>query len=210
MIWGEGYLFVATVAGTREAGVRARPVRRTTASLWEQHTAVAWTAARVKLRGHGLLGAREILERPEWSEEIHWQEHHHSGSWGAYQGHHVTNHWTNLRPDLILILRDGCQLPIEVELTRKPDGRLRAALFRHAVWCARGQSGGVIYVCANSHECERVIKHAGDVGLLEDRDAIRIELLETIRQQTANAFERRRDEPLRSGIKPRARSEQEV
>ena len=192
MVWGEGYLFAATSVGTREAGVAARAVRRPNASMWERHSAVAWTAAWVKLRGHGLLGAREILERPEWVEEIHWREHHHAGAWGGYQGNHLSNHWANVRPDLVLILSDGCPLPIEVELTRTSPGRLRAALTQHAYWLAEGQSGGVIYVCADEHGCGRVRKEASDIGLREERDAIRIELLDTIKQQTLDASERQR------------------
>jgi hypothetical protein len=129
----------------------------------------------VKLRGHGLLGARELIASDDWSGEISWHDR------GGFKraGH---------RPDLIALHRAGGRFAIEVELTRKSAERLRAILMRHAVWRSSRQSGGVIYVCADQEGCERVTERGADVGLV-DGGGLRIELLDTIRAQALAAYE---------------------
>jgi hypothetical protein len=132
-------------------------------------------AAWVKLRGHELLGARELLEDDEWSGEISW--HDRSGFKNATH-----------RPDLIALHRAGGRFPVEVELTKKSAGRLRTILMRHAVWRSSRKSGGVIYVCADQAGRERIARHGADVGIARGR-GLRVELLDSIKDQALAAGE---------------------
>jgi hypothetical protein len=132
-------------------------------------------AAWVKLRGHELLGARELLEGDEWSGEISWRDR---------SGFKNATH----RPDLILLARTGGRVAIEVELTKKSAERLRAILARHAVWASMRRTGGVIYVCADQDGCKRIAKHGADVGIAKG-SGLRVELLETIKDQALAAHQ---------------------
>ena len=158
--------------GGRRAGRAAGPPAPT---WWAHHCAVAWMAAWVKLRGHGLLGARELLVDDEWSGEISWRD-----SSGFEEASH--------RPDLIVLARTGGRVAIEVELTKKSVERLRAILARHALWRTMRLTGGVIYVCADRDGCKRIAKHGADVGIAKGR-GLRVELLDTIKAQALGACE---------------------
>ena len=168
MTRGDGCLFVATRTGITVAAVPVRVSGPPAPTWWAHHCAVAWMAAWVKLRGHELLGPRELLDRDEWSGAISWRDR---------SGFKNAKH----RPDLIACHRGGGYVAIEVELTKKSAERLRAVLSRHAVWRSLRQSGGVIYVCADQEARERIRKHGAAVGLV--RGVLRVELLDTIKAQ---------------------------
>lgn len=170
MTRGQGSLFLATRTGTAVAGVPARAAGPPAPTWWAHHCAVAWTAAWVKVRGHDLIGARELLNGDRWSGEISWHDRN-----GFRRAQH--------RPDLIVLVRTGGRLATEVELTNKSSPRLRAILVRHAAWCSSGQTDGVFYVCADDDGSRRVKEFGADVGLLEDRGLLRVELLDTIKAQ---------------------------
>jgi hypothetical protein len=135
-------------------------------------------AAWVKLRGHDLLGSRELLEGDEWSGEISWRDR---------SGFKHASH----RPDLIVLGRTGGRVAIEVELAKKSAERLRAILARHAVWASKRQTRGVVYVCADQDGCKRIAKHGADVGIAKGR-GLRVELFETIKDQVLAAHENAR------------------
>jgi hypothetical protein len=182
MTRGEGSLFLATRAGIAVSGVPVRAACPPAPTWWTHHCAVAWTAAWVKLRGHGLIGARELLDGDQWSGEISWRDR---------SGFKTAKH----RPDLVACRSGGRPIPIEVELTKKSAARLRAVLERHAVWRSGGQTGGVMYVCADAEGCERVKKHAADVGLFIG-GGLRLELLDTIKSHVLAGYEAARAERL--------------
>jgi hypothetical protein len=175
MTRGEGPLFVATRTGIAVAAVPVRGAGPPAPTWWAHHCAVAWMAAWLKLRGHQLLGARELFSGDEWSGEISWQDR---------SGFKNTKH----RPDLIACHRDGGRIAIEVELTKKSAARLRAILSRHAVWRSLGQTGGVLYVCRDEDGCKRITKYAAAVGLGKGR-GLRVEQLHTIKAQAVAAHE---------------------
>jgi hypothetical protein len=178
MTRGSGSLFLATRTGIAVASEAVRAAGTPAPTWWAHHCAVAWTAAWVKLRGHELLGARELLEGDEWSGKISWRDR---------SGFKNASH----RPDLIALARTGGHVAIEVELTKKSAERLRAILARHAVWAWKRQTRGVIYVCADQDGCKRIAKHGADVGIARGR-GLRVELLETIKDQALAARENAR------------------
>lgn len=169
MTRGKGSLFLATRTGITVAAVPVRAAGPPAPTWWAHHCAVAWMAAWLKLRGHGVLGGRELLEGDEWSGEISWQDR---------SGYKNARH----RPDLIACDRGGGRIAIEVELTKKSAARLRAILWRHAMWRSNGQTGGVVYVCADHEGCRRITTLAAGAGLGKGR-GLRIELLDTIKSQ---------------------------
>jgi hypothetical protein len=178
MTRGDGSLFQATRTGIAVTSAPVRPAAPPAATWWAHHCAVAWMAAWVKLRGHGLLGARELIASDDWSGEISWHDR---------SGFKKARH----RPDLIVLGRDGGAVPTEVELTRKSAERLRAILLCHAVWCSNRQSRGVIYVCVDEDGRDRITEHGAHVGLVKGR-GLRIELLDTIKAQARAAYEKGR------------------
>jgi hypothetical protein len=147
-------------------------------------------AAWVKLRGHELLGARELLDRDEWSGAISWRDR---------SGFKNAKH----RPDLIACHRGGGHVAIEVELTKKSAERLRAILARHAVWRSLRQTGGVVYVCDDQEGRQRITKHAADVGLVRG-GGLRVELLDTIKTQALALYDEARARPLSTDSAARA------
>jgi len=169
MTRGEGSLFLATRTGIALAAVPVRPAGPPAPTWWAHHCAVAWMAAWLKLRGHKLLGARELLDSDEWSGGISWRDR---------SGFKNAKH----RPDLIARPRGGGHIAIEVELAKKSAKRLRAILSRHAVWRSNGRTGGVVYVCADEEGRERITKQAAGIGLVRG-GGLRVELLDTIKAQ---------------------------
>jgi len=169
MVRGDGCLFWATGAGSREARVAARPVRRVTPALWSRHCAVAWVASWIRFQESHLLGPREILQLPEWAVRLRWRDH-----FGSHEAIH--------RPDLIAIPADGeyCAA-VEVEVTRTSPGRLRENLRQHYRWQADGDLDTVFYVCADKLTADRVRKYAKSIGLTEGDGALVINLLNPIR-----------------------------
>src|SRR5947209_4869313 len=106
MTRGGGSLFLATRTGIAVAAVPVRAAGRPAPTWWAHHCAVAWMAAWLKLRGHDLLGSRELLDGDEWSGEISWRDR---------SGYKNAKH----RPDLIACPRGGGRIAIEVELAKK-------------------------------------------------------------------------------------------
>ena len=76
-----------------------------------------------------------------------------------------------------------------------PAARLRAILWRHAVWRSNGQTGGVVYICADHEGRERITSVAADAGLVRGR-GLRVELLDTINAQALAAYEEARPRRL--------------
>ena len=175
MTRGTGSLFLATRTGIAVTSMPVRAAGPPAPTWWAHHCAVAWTAAWAKLRGHQLLGARELLESDEWSGEISWRDR---------SGFKNASH----RPDLIVFGREGGRFAIEVELAKKSGERLRAILMRHAVSRSSGQIGGVIYVCADQEGCKRITEHGADVGLVKG-GGLRVELLDTIKAQALAGYD---------------------
>ena len=182
MTRGDGSLFVATRSGIAVAAVPVRAAGQPAPTCWAHHCAVAWMAAWLKLRGHELLGPRELFSGDEWSGAVSWQDR------GGFKN-------TNPRPDLIACHGGGGRIAIEVELTKKSAARLRAILSRHAMWRSLGQTGGVLYVCRDEDGCKRITKHAADVGLVKGR-GLRVEVLHRIEAQALAAYEEARTRRL--------------
>lgn len=120
------------------------------------------------------LGQQQVLSRPEWSGQLHWQDRNSF----KRSGH---------RPDLVA-LRDSSRFAIEVELAGKYRPRLDAILKLHDDWIRGGQIGGVIYICGNEEGQRRVERSAQRVAPFGHK--LRLELLDTIKEQTIAARER--------------------
>jgi hypothetical protein len=92
---------------------------------------------------------------------------------------------------------------IEVELAKKSAERLRAILYRHAIWRS-SKGSAVIYVCADDELCQRVRGVGAEVGLTIDGGWLRVELLDTIKAQAYAGYEAAKSERLsRSSAAPR-------
>jgi hypothetical protein len=174
-VLGEGSLVYASRTGVRLSGVEAAVLnRKPTAVSWPHYEACAWTAAWLTARGRGMLGAREMLLRDKWRADLHWYEHGETRK----RGH---------RPDLAGRLPDGPLMPIEVELSDKSPARLRAVIALHAQWIDSGRSPAVMYVCANEQIAGHVSDEGASAGLSVEHGTLRVELLETIRQEAVQA-----------------------
>jgi hypothetical protein len=172
---GEGTLVYASRAGVRDSGIDAAVVVRAPAKVtWPHCEACAWTAAWLTARGRELIGPRQLLLQSAWRGELHFTERGEARE----RGH---------RPDLVIRLPDGAELPIEVELTGKSSARLPAVLTLHREWVLAGKSAGVIYVCGDQEIARRVSTDGQQAGLSVERGTMRVELLETIQQQAIEA-----------------------
>ena len=178
MTWGEGSLFLATRKGVLMLGVPLIPASTPAPTWWAHDSACAWTAAWLTVRGRMFLGQREVLSRPEWSGQLHWQDRNSF----KRSGH---------RPDLVA-LRDSSRFAIEVELAGKSRPRLDEILKLHDDWIRGGQIGGVIYICGNEEGQRRVERSAQRVAPFGHK--LRLELLDTIKEQTIAAREAVRSE----------------
>lgn len=85
------------------------------------------------------------------------------------------------------MLRDPSRFAIEVELAGKSRPRLDAILKLHDDWIRGGQTGGVIYICGHEEGQRRVERSAQRVAPFGRK--LRLELLETIKEQTIAARE---------------------
>jgi hypothetical protein len=173
MTWGEGSLFLATRKGVLMLGVPLIAASTPAPTWWAHDSACAWTAAWLTVRGRMFLGQREVLSRPEWSGQLHWQDRNSF----KRSGH---------RPDLVAS-RDSSRFAIEVELAGKSRPRLDAILKLHNDWIRGGQIGGVIYICGNEEGQRRVERSAQRVAPFGHK--LRLELLDTIKQETIAARE---------------------
>jgi hypothetical protein len=173
MTWGEGSLFLATRKGVLVLGVPLIPASTPAATWWAHDCACAWAAAWLTVRGRSFLGQREVLSRPEWSGQLHW----HDRNSFKRSGH---------RPDLVA-WRDSSTFAIEVELAGKSRPRLDAILKLHDDWILGGNTGGVIYICGDEEGQRRVERSANRVAPFGRK--LRLELLDTIKEQTVAAYE---------------------
>ena len=86
------------------------------------------------------------------------------------------------RPDLAAgLTADGPLLPVEVELASKSLARLRAILALHASWIAAGKTSAVIYVVRTATPRRPGPRSGAQVGLAPDRNTLRVELLDAVR-----------------------------
>jgi hypothetical protein len=159
-------------------GLGVAAARRPAPTWWAHLEACAWAAAWLSARGRELQGCREVAADPSWRGELSWRDG---------KGHHRSGH----RPDLAW-RTDGGRVAIEVELARKATPRLEAILGLHARWRAGGETGGVIYICADEPGCERIRELAAGRGLTTDRGGgLRVEPLELIREHARDASRQR-------------------
>ena len=173
MTWGEGSLFLATRKGVLVLGVPLIAASTPAPTWWAHDSACAWTAAWLTVRGRTFLGQREVLSRREWSGQLHWQDRNSF----KRSGH---------RPDLVA-WRGSSKFAIEVELAGKSRPRLDAILKLHDDWVLGGNTGGVIYICGDEEGQRRVERSANRVAPFGRR--LRLELLDTIKEQTVAAYE---------------------
>ena len=170
MLRGHGSLLVATSSGVRMVGVDVSPARAPAPTWWAHLQACGWVAAWLTVRGRVMQGCREVEADPAWSGQIRWHDR---------KGTHRSGH----RPDLAVILKE-VRFGVEVELARKSAERLQAILDLHARWRAAGETGGVIYVCADAAGAGRVRQIAQARGLGADRGGgLRVELLDSIERE---------------------------
>lgn len=184
MTRGEGSLLVATRTGVAMTSLGVRAAGKPAPTWWAHHCACAWVAAWLTIRERSWIGARELLESRRWSGLITWHDHR-----GTHQQRH--------RPDLIGTLGDTA-MPFEVELTQKSAARLHAILAMHHSWVVTGRTGVVIYICGDEASADRVRTAACEHGLVPAGGHFRIEVLDTIRREAAEACEARRRERVRT------------
>jgi hypothetical protein len=186
MTWGEGSLFLATRKGVLMLGAPLIAASTPAPTWWAHDSACAWTAAWLTVRGRPFVGQREVLSRPDWSGELHWRDRNSF----KRSGH---------RPDLVALV--GSSVAVEVELAGKSRPRLDAILGLHASWITSGKSGGVIYICGDEEGQRRVQRSAERVGSFGRK--LRLELLDTIDEQTIGAYKAARSEhAVRSSAGP--------
>jgi len=182
MTWGQGSMFFITRLGVRVLGVGLRAPVAPEPNSWAHNSACAWTAAWLTVRERRFLGEPEIRHSGEWAERLQW----HDRSGRKKSGH---------RPDLIAWLPDATRgTAIEVELARKSKARLNAILDLHANWIRCGKLAALIYIVGDEDGARR-IKGAAQRSIFLGEGRIRIELLDTIKQQTLEGFEARRPRP---------------
>ena len=179
MLRGEGSLFFATRKGVRMLGVPLIACTTPAPTWWAHDSACAWTAAWCTLRGREFLGPRELLISTEWAEPLKWQDR----SGVKRSGH---------RPDLVGFLPDGKPVTIEVELVAKSRSRLAAILGVHRGWSYTKNSRGVVYICGGEAAQRRIERAGKRAGLYLEDGFLRIELLDTIKEQARAEFERAR------------------
>ncbi len=76
---------------------------------------------------------------------------------------------------------------MEVELAGKSRPRLDAILKLHDDWILGANTGGVIYICGDEEGQRRVERSANRVAPFGRK--LRLELLDTIKEQTVAAYE---------------------
>jgi hypothetical protein len=78
------------------------------------------------------------------------------------------------------------------ELANKSKSRLDAILNLHTNWIIAHKSAALIHICGDQDGFRRIERAADRVGLPANNGLLRIELLDTIKTQTRNAFEQAR------------------
>jgi hypothetical protein len=171
MTRGLGSLLVATDRGIRVVELALSAAPRPTPTWWAHDCACAWTAAWLTVRRADWRGPREVLADPRLTGKLEWQ---------TRTGWRRSAH----RPDLTIAIPDG-QVMVEVELQRKDTKRLVAILSMYRSWMDESRIAGVVYVCGTEPRADRVHAASLEAGL--PAKATRIELLDTIREQTTKA-----------------------
>jgi hypothetical protein len=179
MVRGEGSLFFATRNGVRVLGPPLIACTTPAPTWWSHHIACAWTAAWLAGRGREFLGPRELISSTDWAHPLHWQDR----SGVKRSGH---------RPDLVVFAVSGNPVAIEVELAAKSRSRLAAILRVHRTWSYSNNSRGVVYICGDEAARSRIERAGRKAGLYLGDGFLRIELLNTIKEQARAAFERSR------------------
>ncbi|MGH3828821.1 MAG: hypothetical protein ACRDQX_16870 [Pseudonocardiaceae bacterium] len=178
MIWGQGSMFYVTRLGVRVLGIGLRAPAAPEPNWWAHNSACAWTAAWLTVRERRFLGEPEIRHSGEWAERLQWYD---SSGWKK-SGH---------RPDLIAWAPDGRTFAIEVELARKSKARLNAILDLHNNWMLYAKLGALLYIVGDEAGA-RSIRLGMQRNLFLSEGRVRIELLDTIKQQTIEGFEAKR------------------
>lgn len=125
--------------------------------------AVSWVAARSTLRGYEWVSDREMRSLPAWQVPVIWSRR------GAH------------RPDHGLRMGTG-RVAVEVELTAKSPGRLRAILSGYENAIFDGRFVALIYVCNDPAVARGVKRAAREVGI--DRRRFRLWTLNGLQRQT--------------------------
>jgi hypothetical protein len=180
MTRGGGSLFFVTRKGVLVLGVPLIGSTMPAPTWWAHHSACAWTAAWLALRGREFLGPRELLIDPGWSQGLEWRDR----SGFKRSGH---------RPDFVAVRGKG-RFAIEVELAVKSRARLEAILNGHLAWVAARKIHAAIYICGDEHAFRRIDRAGDRVGLDRRRNLLRIELLDTIKTEALAAREVKRAE----------------
>jgi hypothetical protein len=130
---GDGSLIVITRAGAQMAGYEpGRAPRPPGPAGWAHTCACAWTAAWLEVRGRAWLGERDVVEDPDWSFRLTYQDHR-----GTARSWH--------RPDMAVQTGSG-PVAIEVELQRKTLRRLAGILRMYDSLIDDQELSGVIYI----------------------------------------------------------------
>ena len=173
MTWGEGSLFLTTRKGVLVLGLPLIPASTPAPTVWAHDSGCAWAAAWLTLRDREFLGQREMLSRPDWAGQLHWRDRN-------------SDKRSRHRPDLIGWANSRATL-IEVELT----GEVPQSVGRHPqdVQPVGLQSRDPrAHVHLRDHvEMRRIERAARRVGM--SRGDLRLELLDTIKDQTIAAYE---------------------
>ena len=176
MTWGDGSLFLATRKGVVVLGLPLIPASTPAQTVWAHDSGCAWAAAWLTLRDREFLGQREMLSRPDWSGQLHWRDRN-------------SDKRSSHRPDLIGWANSRATL-IEVELTGKSRGRLDAILKMYSPWVCGPEVRALMYICSDHVEMRRIERAARRVGM--SRGDLRLELLDTIKEQTIAAYQQQR------------------
>lgn len=175
-----GAPFLATRRGVLMTGLPLSPASPPAPTWWAHDSACAWAAAWLTVRGRQFLATRGLLDDKQWSGDLTWIER----SDVKLRGH---------CPDQIGFR--AVPVAIEVELAAKSKRRLHAILTMHQAWAIAGKTGGVIYMCGDQACADRIHRVAYHNGLIH-RDGsgwLRIELLDTIKDQTITDAEQARE-----------------
>ncbi len=180
MVRGQGSLFLATRKGIRVLGLALTAASTPAPTTWAHDSACAWTAAWLTLRGRTYLGPREILDDPKWAGKLDWLDRHSL----KRSGH---------RPDLVGFLSDKA-IAFEVELAPKSKARLNAILQLHLGWIVARKTHAVIYIRGDEEGFRRIERAGERLGLYTSTGHLRIELLDTIKEQSHASYEQKRSD----------------
>ena len=173
------------LAVLRDTGRRAH-ARAAVDRLHDAGADLVVASHRVRLDSGLAQGSRARLPRPRelfsstnWAHPLHWQDR----SGVKRSGH---------RPDLVAFAVSGNPVAIEVELAAKSRSRLAAILRVHRTWSYSNNSRGVVYICGDEAAHSRIERAGKRAGLYVGGGFLRIELLDTIKEQARAEFERAR------------------